>query len=60
MHWKTYNHFFKFSIHLSVRKSGEITDKYMENPKKPLEKFPQVRPPIFFRTILCFVALVYN
>ena len=32
----------------------------MENLKKPLEKFPQVRPPIFFRTILCFEALVYN
>ena len=52
--------FFKFSIHLSVRKSWEKLDKYMENLKQALEKFKHRYAPIFFSTILCFVALVYK
>ena len=33
----------------------------MENLKQASgEISAQVRPPIFFRTILCFVALIYN
>ena len=41
---------------------GKITPKYVENLKrcKPLEKFKHTYAPIFFSTILCFVALVYN
>ena len=38
-----------------------MTDKWMENLKQASEETQaHVRPPNFFNTILCFVALVYH
>ena len=61
MHQKTQNHFLKFSIHLSVRKSRENYRQIYGKSKASLwRNLSTGTPPKFFRTILCFVALVYN
>ena len=58
---KTQNHFLKFSIHLSVRKSWENYRQIYGKSKASLwRNLSTRRPPKLFRTILCFVALVYK
>ena len=53
--------FLKFSIHLSVRKSRENWRQIYGKSKASLwRNLSTGTPPNFFRTILCFVALVYN
>ena len=52
---------FKFPIHLSVRKSRENYRQIYGKSKASLwRNLSTGTPPKFFRTILCFVALVYN
>ena len=52
---------FKFPIHLSVRKSRENYRQMYGKSKASLWRNLSIgTPPKFFRTILCFVALVYN
>ena len=52
---------FKFPIHLSVRKSWENYRQIYGKSKASLwRNLSTGTPPNFFRTILCFVALVYN
>ena len=51
----------KFSIHLSVRKSGENYRQIYRKSKASLWRNLSTGMPLnFFRIILCFVALVYN
>ena len=58
MHQKTQNHFLKFSIHLSVRKSRENYRQIYGKSKASLwRNLSTGTPPKFFNTILCFVAL---
>ena len=53
--------FLKFSIHLSVRKSqGNYRQIYGKSKESLWRNLRTGTPPNFFRTILCFVALVYN
>ena len=55
--------FLKFSIHLSVRKSQGNYRQIKLYGKSKESLWRNLRtgtPPNFFRTILCFVALVYN
>ena len=55
------NHFLKFSIHLSVRKSHKkLQTNIWKIESKPLEKFKHRYTPKIFWDNLCFVALVYN
>ena len=52
---------FKFFMHLSVRKSRENYRQIYGKPKASFwRNLSTDRPPQFFRTILCFVAIVYN
>ena len=52
---------FKFPIHLSLGKSRENYGQTYGKSKVSLWKNLNTgTPPILFRTILCFVALVYN
>ena len=61
MHQKTQNRFLKFSIHLSVRKSRENYRQIYGKSKASLWiNLSTGTPPNCFRTILCFVALVYS
>ena len=61
MRQKTQNHFIKFSIHLSVRKSRENYGQiYGKSQASLWRNLSSATPPKFFMTILCFVALVYN
>ena len=61
MHQKTQNHFSKFSIHLSVRKSRENCRQIYGKSKASLwRNLSTGTPPKFFSAILCFVALVHN
>ena len=61
MHQKTQNHCLKFSVHLSVRKSRENYRQINGKSKSNLwRNLSTGTPPKLFRTILCFVALVYN
>ena len=54
MHQKTQNHFFKFSTHLSVRKSGENYRQIYGKSKASLwRNLSTCTPPKFFGTILC-------
>ena len=53
--------FLKFSIHLSVRKSRENYRQIYGKSKASLwRNLSTGMPPNLSRTILCFVALVYN
>ena len=61
MHQKTLNQFLKFSINLFMRKSREDYRQICGKSKASLQRnLITSTPPKFFRTILCFVALVYN
>ena len=52
---------FKFPIHLSVGKSPEIYRQTYGKSKASLwRNLSTGTPPKFFRTFLCFVALLYN
>ena len=52
---------FKFPIHLSVGKSREIYRQTYGKSKASLwRNLSTGTPPKFFRTFLCFVALLYN
>ena len=61
MRQKIQNHFFKFSIHLSVRKSRESYRQIFGKSEVSLwRNLSTGTPPKFLSAILCFVALVYN
>ena len=60
MHQKTQNHFLKFSIHLSVRKSREkLQTNIWKILSKPLEKFKHRYAPKMFKynPLLCSFSL---
>ena len=61
MHQKTLNQFLKFSINLFMRKSREDYRQICGKSKASLQRnLITSTPPKLFRTIPCFVALVYN
>ena len=49
-----------FYTFVCMKVPGKLQTNVWKIQSKPLEKFKQGKPAKFFRTILCFVALVYN